>query len=146
MSGRIKLRKSWTNEFGDTIVEVMLAIAIVSAVLGGAFVSANTSLQGTRQSQERGEAMKLLEGQLELLKSAAEVPGSTVFTTGGPFCLDDTLAVRTNIFAECVRGNPARYVLSITRNGNTFTSVAAWNKVGGNGNDRVQLIYRVYED
>jgi type II secretory pathway pseudopilin PulG len=129
------------NNIGDTIVEVLLAIAIVSAVLGGAFLSVNTSLNGARQAQERGEAMKLLEGQIERLKEAAKLPASPVFTTTGPFCINNAQAIAAG---GCLQGNPARYTLTITRSGNTFTALAEWDKVDGGARDRVQLIYRIY--
>jgi type II secretory pathway pseudopilin PulG len=134
------------NEIGDTIVEVMLAIAVVSAVLGGAFVSSNKSLQGARQSQERGEAMKLLEGQLERMKQLSGSTGSNLFTQSAPFCVNDTPAIRLASDAACRQGTDGRYALSITRNANTFTALATWDRIGGGGQDRVQLIYRIYQN
>jgi type II secretory pathway pseudopilin PulG len=129
---------------GDTIVEVMLAIAIVSAVLGGAFVSSNKSLQGARQSQERSEAMKLLEGQLERMKQLSSTPGNNLFTQSAQFCVNDTPAVRPiSDTVACRQGTDGRYAMSITRNANTFTALATWDRIGG-GQDRVQLIYRIY--
>ena len=73
---------------GDTIVEVLIAIAVVSAVLGGAFVSANRSLNMSRQSQERGEALKLAEGQVERVKSLGTSADLYGPTTLSPFCID----------------------------------------------------------
>lgn len=133
------------NQTGDTIVEVLLAIAVVSAVLGGAFVSTNNSFRGTQRSQERAEAMKLLEGQLELLKEASKSPTTTVFGPSGPnpFCLDNTL----NQIAPCQQGTDNRYNLSIQRSGSeTFTARATWDRLGGGGQDQVTLMYRLYDE
>ena len=46
------------SERGDTLVEVLIAIAVVSLILGGAFVTTNKNLQATREAQERGNAQK----------------------------------------------------------------------------------------
>lgn len=134
------------GKWGDTIVEVMLAIAIVSAVLGGAFISVNRSLRGTQQSQERGEAVKLVEGQLERLKEAANDPSKQIFTAASPnpFCLDDNL----NRQAPCAQGTDNRYTISIQRvasgEATTFTARAVWDRLGG-GQDQVVIVYRMYQ-
>lgn len=75
---------------GDTIVEVLLAIAVVSAILGGAYVSSRRSLNASQQALERSQATKLLETQLERLKSIASDASKDVFNTATAtvFCLD----------------------------------------------------------
>lgn len=78
---------------GDTIVEVLISMSVVSLVLTGAFVSAQGSLTGTRRSQERVEALKTAEFDVEKLRSlATSSPDSVLFNTGnsGQFCLDKT--------------------------------------------------------
>jgi type II secretory pathway pseudopilin PulG len=131
---------------GDTIVEVLLAIAVVSAVLGGAFVATNRSLGGVRQSQERGEALKLVEGQLERLKESVRTDTNPpVFTTPtNPFCLNDSLAVQNTGNPAC---NQGRYRLDISRSasGDTYTFVAraTWDRLSG-GQDQVNIRYRAY--
>lgn len=138
------------NTKGDTIVEVLLAIAVVSAVLGGAFVATNRSLNGVRQSQERGEALKLVEGQLERLKEAAATDTSgVVFTTPtDPFCLNDGLAVQSPGSAVCNQGPDGRYRLEIDRSPPdddvyTFTASARWERLGG-GTNEVLIRYKTY--
>jgi len=142
------------NTKGDTIVEVLIAIAIVSAVLGGAFVSANRSLNGTRQAQERGEAVKLVESQLERLKAAAKTtdvgnPVKNIFAASGPnpFCLDDSLNRVAAGNALCTQGAPARYVLSIQRaaDNSTFTATANWDAAGGAGPETIRIVYRLHQ-
>jgi type II secretory pathway pseudopilin PulG len=137
---------------GDTIVEVLIAIAVVSSVLGGAFATANRSLLATRQSQERAEAMKYLEGQVESLKAAigddTKIDG--VFTTTGDFCFSDAIAIVTAA-ASCRRGTDNRYQLAINRtphptapNGSIFTATAAWAKIGGGSQEAITIVYRAY--
>ncbi len=54
---------------GDTIIEVLFAIAVLSVTIVGAYGVASRSLQAARQAQERGEALKIAEGQLETIKA-----------------------------------------------------------------------------
>jgi prepilin-type N-terminal cleavage/methylation domain-containing protein len=71
---------------GDTIVEVLIAIAIISLVLTGAFSTTHASLLATRTSQEHAEALKLLEGQIENIRAYNVSPPSPINTE--PFCID----------------------------------------------------------
>lgn len=57
------------HQAGDTIVEVLVAIAVISAVVGTAYAITNRSVQTNQSSQERGQATKEAETQLETLKS-----------------------------------------------------------------------------
>ena len=52
---------------GDTIVEVLIALAVTSSLIIAGYNTANRSLKGGQQSQERGEALKLVESQAEAL-------------------------------------------------------------------------------
>ncbi len=140
-SGRFLRRLS---ESGDTIVEVLLAIAVVSAVLGGAFVSANRSLNGTRVSQERSEATKLVQGQAELLSAATKDPvaSADIFTyvgVGNTFVLNNDLSRGG---ASTTRGI---YTISIRRElSNTFLVRAQWSKVGSGSTEEMFVRYRAY--
>lgn len=140
---------------GDTIVEVLLAIAVASAVLGGAYVSANRSLNGTRQAQERAEAVKFVEGQLERLKEVAKTDTTVFNTPPNPFCITETSTpsgVQLNRVVSgdpgCRQGTDGRYALQIQRDTSggttTFTASARWDRVGGGGQDQVILVYRMY--
>lgn len=53
---------------GDTIVEVLISVAIAGAVIGGAFALATRSLRQGINASERTEALKIAEGQIEALK------------------------------------------------------------------------------
>ena len=67
---------------GDTLVEVLIAIAVVSLILGGAYVTTNRSLYATRAAQERGNALKLAESQIEQLKGIVASNPTAVFGGG----------------------------------------------------------------
>lgn len=130
---------------GDTLVEVMLAIAVVGAILAGAYVSSSGSLAGTRQSQERGEALQLVQSQLEYLKAASRNGNSPVYTMSNDFCFaGGSLNPQA---APCFEGPDSRYRLSITRNtaGDThdFTASASWDPAGSGEQQNVDISYRV---
>lgn len=78
---------------GDTIVEVLIAILIVSFILAGAYVTTSYSLTATRQAQERSEALKLVAGQAEQLKSISTenpLPTNNIFNNAVSFCINSS--------------------------------------------------------
>src|SRR5487761_1385964 len=76
------------TQAGDTIVEVLIAMAVISLVLAGAFLTTRNSQTGVLNSQEHAAALKLIESQLEQLRSVASAnpPNLGVFTTS-KFCM-----------------------------------------------------------
>jgi hypothetical protein len=65
----MSMSKLHRNSAGDTIVEVLIAVAVVSLVLGAAFAVVNRTLHNAQQAREHTEALNLLQGQLERVKS-----------------------------------------------------------------------------
>ena len=141
------------TQVGDTIVEVLIAIAVISMVLAGAFVMTNNSLQGSRGAQERTNAVKLAESQIELIKGLSTSNSQALFGAGVPtkFCINSAVAVVADTNAACTMDStgaattaqPA-YHISITRSGNTFTVQNTWTSIRGNTTNLVELEYRVY--
>ncbi len=148
-------------ERGDTLVEVMIAIIIVASVIGGAYVVSNKSLQTTRGSQERQNALKVAESQVEQLKSLIAVNSASIFGGGAPatFCLGSD-ATGTHVYdvtipaqkANCTvdaSGNPATaapdYTVQIKRTANDFALTETWEDISGHFNDSLQLNYRAYQ-
>lgn len=146
----IASRLSRLNQGGDTIVEVLMAIAIVSLVLGGAYVTTNKSLRATRDAQEHTNALKLIEGQVEQIKSVAASDPDALFATTGSFCINAgaITPASSNVCRLNSSGNPTTtppiYNLSIVRSGNLFTASVAWDSVMGTGTAREQMVYRIY--
>lgn len=160
-----------TNQSGDTIVEVLLSIAIVSLILGAAYVSANQSIKNVRRSQERIEATKVAEGQAEMLK-AAIVSDNAISGLTTSFCLryagGASPISRTN-FPAAFSTVPANstsdalvnypdyckqdpnggviYHLSITKDPtlDAYNIRARWAKYGGTGIEEVNIRYKVYQ-
>ncbi|HKU19221.1 MAG TPA: hypothetical protein VJP80_08220 [Candidatus Saccharimonadales bacterium] len=145
------------RERGDTIVEVLISVAVVSLILGGAYVVSNNSLQSTRAAQERSNALKLAESQIEQVKGLVANNPNALFSAAAPanFCIDNTGAVIDTTGsnkAKCsmdTTGTPTTrqpvFTIAITRSGQVFTLNETWIDVSGRNNDQLQLIYRVYQ-
>ena len=141
------------NQRGDTIVEVLISIAVVSLILGGAYVTTNNSLQGTRAAQERSDAVKVVESQLEAVKSMAVGNPTALFgaATTGTFCVVNGAPVgvanagcKVNAKGIATSTQPV-FSISITRTNNTFVITNTWNTLKGT-QDRIQMTYRVYDN
>ncbi len=153
----LKLGSGRFAQTGDTIVEVLVCIAIVSVILGGAFVTTRNSQLGVRNSQEHANALKLLEDQLEQMRSDSTTDGN-VFTTSSPFCMYNEEPVATSS-SNCAVQSPAgtQPAFNISINdcttiacGNSvtgsylFTAQITWDQVTG-GNASETMAYRLYQ-
>jgi len=142
---------------GDTIVEVLIAIAVIGAVLSGAYVVVNSNTRNSQSAQERSTAVKLAESQLELLRSYVvtndALPTDTQFclsTTGG--AIDPPRVITGTIPAPdtAAPGYPAQckvdglYAVGIqAATSNRFTVYVAWDSLSG-GRAQVSIAYKVY--
>ncbi len=146
---------------GDTIVEVLIAIAVVSSVLGITYSIMNKNIQTTRDNQERSEASKVVQGQVELLrslwfsKSVAGFEAATNSVTNAPFCVHDDMTTKsisdTSILEIATPGYPAEcvkqdlYYVSIVENSSidkSYTITAKWNSLNGH-TSQVVMAYKV---
>lgn len=107
------------KERGDTIVEVLIAVAIVSLVVGGAYGVTTRNLANTRQAQEHSEASKLAQQQIEQLRvlalsaTSAQPPFSYV---GQSYCIDSTTGQPSTTFARPAISAPDSDYASVCRN------------------------------
>ncbi len=158
------------NNVGDTIVEVLIATALVSSILGGAYATSNLSLRSTRQAEERVEALKYTEAQIEKLRVASTTPTAVACAGNDIFCIatpDFCLAANGNLISfgpppaaaasdslsvypgACrYRTGGVSYSLWIHRedvplNPSKFTVHARWPSYGTAVNDEVTLQYRL---
>lgn len=146
MSGIIK-----KNQRGDTIVEVLIVLAVLGLAIGISYATANRSLLNARQAQESAKATELLRSQLEsvrvLAKNGPSAPADQNVFGSTPFCI--SAASATVVSPTAGPSNPCRfdglYEVSITQVDNKFTLTAAWDDVAGQGTDRATLVYRWYK-
>jgi type II secretory pathway pseudopilin PulG len=138
-------------------VEVLIAIAVVSLILAGAYATTNRSLSATRAAQEQGIALKLAEAQVEQIKGLSATNPDALFGTLAPttFCISSAGMVVNNapVSTECSfsasgTGNNSVepiFRISITRSNNdTFTLTERWVDVGGRNTDQIDVIYRTH--
>lgn len=146
---------------GDTIVEVLITIAIISSVLAGAFSVTQKSAMAVRDSQERSEMLQILQGQVELVRSiavAAPTPTHEIFeTTPQYFCIDSASKAKREFSASASLNNlgdyhadckdlgaAGLYRLAVSYNSttSTYTFIGNWDNLGG-GNNSMKLSYRI---
>lgn len=143
---------------GDTLVEVLICIGIVSLILTGAYITTNRSAAAVRDAQEHAEALKLAQGQLEQIRQNA-INTTTVFAQppGNQFCMVDAAVVTTT--APCMQdssGQPTTtqpaYRLMTTRADcsvgaqcHQFTVRVEWDSVSSKTLATEQIIYRLHE-
>ena len=158
------------NSRGDTILEVLISVAILSLILTSSFALTNRSSIANRQAAERGEASKLGQSELEKLKYYLSSPGITAPANGFFFCVDTSNPVAPTIIAvsitqstidtaynsidiRCRKGTDSRYATFIYREPsgteqatNTYTTYVRWNSATGRGTDKINLVHRLYPD
>ncbi|MDQ3123610.1 MAG: prepilin-type N-terminal cleavage/methylation domain-containing protein [bacterium] len=146
------------NQSGDTIVEVLIAVAIISMVLAVAYATMNRNIQTMRDNQERSEAAKLAQGQVEALKQAwGTTTGrqSINLRINGPFCISNGSAVFSgtntvlssitadrfnNYVTECRSGF---YRFGIRHSAGVFTVYSRWDQLGRNTRGEIVIAYRL---
>jgi len=140
--------QSTRSQAGDTIVEVIIAVAIVSSILAGAFVVTNSSSKAVRDSEEHTQALQYLQGQVELLRTDAAKSAGLPVSLSTAFCLDSSGYWPAGN-AKCFVGN-IPFHLTITSptssplpgTTTTFNLSATWPSIAG-GNAAVGLSYKV---
>jgi type II secretory pathway pseudopilin PulG len=168
------LMKNWhkpVNQAGDTIVEVLIATAVVSSVLAGAFLVSQKSSLAVRDSQEHSEMSQVLQGQVEMVRSMAlDAPDAVSGVFGAPpggtkyFCIDGSIpATPARIDFPSGFNLPAtdvdnygsyppkcaniqnRYNIAVTYDPSSqiFTFTGRWDRLSG-GKNQEQLSYRIY--
>ncbi|HSW37395.1 MAG TPA: hypothetical protein VLG37_03450 [Candidatus Saccharimonadales bacterium] len=149
------------NTAGDTIVEVLVVLAVVGMALGISYATANRSLAGARQAQEHSEALEYIQSQIEDLRvlapNATADPNKNIFGQTEPFCISDpsvatpivpltdiVLTDYTNYPASCVLGSFYHLAITYNSSDDSFTVSAIWDDVRGTGQDQVSLVYRLH--
>ncbi len=128
------------NNAGDTIIEVLIAIAVVSLLISGAYVLSNRSSKGIRMSQEHGEALKYAEAQLEQTKAAIENSGASSLPAV-PFCFISGTATTVS-GTNCDTSTPVPYSQAVTTPSvNDYKVTITWPGVIQT-QDSVELDYR----
>jgi prepilin-type N-terminal cleavage/methylation domain-containing protein len=129
------------NQKGDTIVEVLICIAIVGLILVASYALANRSSTATRAAQERSEALGYSEAQLEQLKRF--VAGNDAWNS---LCFDSSGNATANT-DDCNFGTEGRYHVQIKMDAGentTYTITTTWDRIGGGQQQTLDISYRTY--
>lgn len=141
---------------GDTIVEVMFALAVLALAFTISYATASAALRNAQNSQEHSLALEYIDSQLEELQYFAAQPGSAssiVFTTTAPFCLLPTgpsIKVYMIPNSNCEKvGSGFKYNISIQQTSQSppsydFNVFISWPGLGTLGKQSEQLSYRIY--
>jgi Tfp pilus assembly protein PilV len=86
------------EQTGDTIVEVLVAMAVLMMVLVGAYVTASRSLHSERDAQEHTEALTIAQEQVEDLHADYQQlnanlcfnPANPTESTDGYYCYENS--------------------------------------------------------
>ncbi len=164
------IMKFLRSQRGDTILEVLIVVAVLSLILVISFAATNRSAQGNRQAQERSEASKHAQSQIELLKKYISQTATPTLPPinfcmkddGTPIAISDSIPPNAQLDDfSAIDGTPAleaacknvngggEYYSYINRSGagsNVFTAHTRWYKVGGNGIDEATMVHRLYPD
>jgi type II secretory pathway pseudopilin PulG len=157
---------------GDTIVEVMVVLAVLGLAVGISFATANRGLLDTSQSEQNSQATNYAQAEVEDLRYLAPTsnstdtsqnPTSNIFNPAGTFCITDptsSVPITTSSELNCTFGPTPFHILiyncdSYTGtspnpcNGtatasDTFAVVATWSNIQGDGQDSATLYYRAH--
>lgn len=155
-----------SHERGDTIIEVLIAMAVLSLVLVSAMGVARNSANMLQSNREQQIASGILRSQAEMLRQRAgseanKTQGVFAFnaSNGGPrfFCMVNATTFRafnaavtavptddTAYPPEC-RNIQGMYNVAITYDSsarNTFALRVTWPKIGGDFNQQT-IFYRL---
>ena len=158
------------NQTGDTIVEVLMVVIVISVVLSAGYGIAVRSLQSIQLEQERTFALKIAEGQLESLKAAA-IKTPNVLADASNYCInnsggtlsfpvvgggsphtDATQDQRADYGTNCTKdpnggdcsGYCYMYAINPDPSNHNYTASVRWDGPRGS-RQQVQLSYRMYQ-
>lgn len=143
------------NHGGETIVEVLISIAVISAALGGAFAISNRSEKSVQANQERYQAQLFANKQADLIKgyAIANPGGVPISGSGDAFCINNTGTITlirfsdTTFSSSCLEQSlfNVRVIPSIT-NQKAYIIQVEWDSLtskAADGKDRLELIYGI---
>jgi len=82
------LKRNRLGETGDTIIEVLIVLAVLGLAIGISYATANRSLLDVRGAQESAQATSYLQTQIEAFRFWA--PSLTLGSLPSTFCIDTT--------------------------------------------------------
>lgn len=157
------------NSQGDTIVEVMISLAVLALAFAISYSTAQSTLNNVQNSQEHSSALEYIDSQIEALRYVAnEAIPPIAQMSGSAFCLVpqnvpgggvqiqpvDFNSINPGFNAANWRGATSScaesqgsfdyYVAVIPTSPDNFNITVWWNGLGNLGIQKETLSYRVY--
>lgn len=151
--------KKLNSNRGDTLVEVLIALAALSAIIGFTYTTTTRAQKISQLNQDRASAVKFAESQVELIRAKRDAEGIASINaapTGTDFCVtaptpatitfnapasNPACALPGGIFRQRVEFTPATGSAS-----GFFRVVVEWDNYTSNDPtaiDQVQIVYRL---
>jgi prepilin-type N-terminal cleavage/methylation domain-containing protein len=129
---------------GDTIVEVLISIAIISLVLAGAYAASSRNTSLIEAAQEREQAQRLVEAQIENIRSHNGITGASVCFVSGV----EKPSTDTGCLNQSATFSGATYKMQITTSPSDpkiYIVQAKWTSQGSKISDdsKVTMYYRL---
>jgi prepilin-type N-terminal cleavage/methylation domain-containing protein len=130
------------HQNGDTIVEVLIAIAIISMVLATGYAITNRNLALTQDTQEQSQAQEILQHQVEDLRAMSSdgtisgfAQGDCVIGNGGALQFSNYNTPACNFFPNGNLGGCSTepcYRVKIDKNAlGAYEATVNWNNIHG---------------
>jgi Tfp pilus assembly protein PilV len=149
------------NSHGDTIVEVLIVLAILGLAFTMSYAIARRSLAQARSSQEHSEAQSILTNQIELIRAA--IDKKTDVFIASPFCMTGVTTLDSSfgggyssVPASSTADDFSKYPAACQRNNLYYTSITydsttgifnvrvRWEGIANLERQQAQITYRVY--
>lgn len=135
---------------GDTIVEVILATALIAAATGLAYSMSNHNLSNGVSAGQRSQALSLAGAQIERIKNAylTNSPLLASYKIDKPFCIlsDGSEEDVSRSGSKCANfgGNPYSVAVNYNKTTLVFTTDVSWSSNSNNsGQDQLTLYYKL---
>lgn len=149
-----KLIDNRSRQAGDTIVEVLICIAVVGLALAGGYALSNHSLQSGLDSSQRSTALLAADGQVEFLKNAQandtnDIDGIPDFLSqytanpNSPFCIDPTNGNSVSATNNVCRQNGVQMSITYNNCSGVFYINPQWSSFRGNQQSDADLYYKL---
>lgn len=139
------LKRLRLSDHGDTIVEVMVVLAVLGLAISISYATANRSLLNARQAQENAQATELAQSQIEALRNLTAVGTTPTIFQPGPYCV----IAGTVVPGSCKTGSIPYTIMDTwttgALTGSTFKITVTWPDIEGQGSDTVTSVYRLYQ-
>lgn len=138
------------SQRGDTIIEVLLSLTILSLALASAYSLSSASLRNSISANQRTEALVLAQSQIDLLTNAKDnnVNFATEYMTAAPYCINPDGSQNTTVGSDklCPGYNNTVYNIGISFDGDSqiFTVSAQWSSPDApQGIAKMNLYYKL---